>query len=96
MAVEREAPIKNARLGLRASEQQRALLQAASRAESTTVSDFVLKHATRAAEDVLADRRIFMLSTERWEAFTDALDRPTRELPQLRTLLEAPSVLEEE
>jgi uncharacterized protein (DUF1778 family) len=86
---------KTARLQLRASEQQRSLLAAASKAEGTTVTDFVLRHATRAAENVLADRRLFLLSDERWEAFNALLDRPEQDLPQLQKLLKDPTVLDD-
>lgn len=85
---------KSERLGLRVSEQQRSLLVAASQAEGTTVSDFVLRHATRAAEDVLADRRVFMLSPEAWERFSAALARPARNVPGLADLLSTPTVLD--
>jgi uncharacterized protein (DUF1778 family) len=67
---------------------------AASRAEGTTVSEFVLKYATRAAEGVLADRRAFLLSEPQWAAFRDALDRPPRDLSKLRKLLQAPTVVD--
>jgi uncharacterized protein (DUF1778 family) len=87
---------KNGRLGLRTTERQRALLAAASRAEGSTVSEFVLNHATRAAEDVLADRRAFLLPHPQWDDFVDALDRPARHLPRLRELLESPTVLDRE
>jgi uncharacterized protein (DUF1778 family) len=86
---------KNGRLGLRINERQRSILTAASRAEGTTVSEFVLKYATRAAEDVLADRRAFVLAESQWAAFTEVLDRSPRDLPRLRELLEAPTVLDE-
>lgn len=85
---------KSERLGLRTSDRQRSLLAAASRAEGTTVSEFVLKHATRAAETVLADRRVFMLSDEAWAAFDAALDRPERVVEGLSELVTTPSVLE--
>lgn len=88
--------VKSGRLGIRTSERQSALLTAASRAEGTTVSGFVLKHATRAAEDVLADRRAFVLPVQQWEAFVKALDRPEHDLPRLRGLLEVPTVLDGE
>lgn len=96
MDVPRDQTVaKTGRLGLRVSPWQRALLAEASRVEGTTVSQFVLLHATRAAEDVLADRRVFMLPNDRWDAFVQALDRPERELPRLRELLKAPTVLDE-
>jgi uncharacterized protein (DUF1778 family) len=86
---------KSQRLGLRTSEAQRALLVAASQAEGTTVSDFVLRHATRAAEDVLADRRVFVVSSEVWDRFTAALDRPAADVPGLAELMNTPTVLDE-
>ena len=85
---------KKGRLGLRISEQQRSILVAASQAEGTTVSEFLLKHATRAAERVLADRRAFLLSEPQWAAFTEALDRPPRDLPKLREVLQAPTAFD--
>lgn len=98
MTVEQEdlKPTKSERLSLRASATQRTLLREASQAEGTTVSDFVLRSATRAAEVVLADRRVFGLPDERWDAFVEVLDRPARDLPRLRKLLESPTVLDEE
>jgi uncharacterized protein (DUF1778 family) len=47
-----------------------------------------LKYATRAAEEVLADRRAFVLSEPQWTAFTDALDRPPRGFLHLRSLMD--------
>lgn len=86
---------KTERLGLRTSERQRDLLRAASDAEGTSVSDFVLAHATRAAEQVLADRRQFELTDRGWDQFVARLDEPERDLPRLRQLLEAPSVFDD-
>lgn len=98
MSVEQEdlKATKSERLSLRASATQRTLLREASQVEGTTVSDFVLRSATRAAEDVLADRRVFALSDDRWNAFIEVLDRPAQEFPRLRKLLESPTVLDEE
>jgi uncharacterized protein (DUF1778 family) len=86
---------KSERLGLRASEWQRAILVAASQVEGTTVSDFVLRHATRAAEDVLADRRVFMTSAEVWDRFAAALDRPPADVEGLDELMNGPTILDE-
>ncbi|MGQ0743698.1 MAG: type II toxin-antitoxin system TacA family antitoxin [Acidimicrobiales bacterium] len=90
-----ESGRKSGRLGLRASEWQRSLLISASQAEGMTVSDFVLRHATLAAEEVLADRRTFMLSAEAWARFSDSLDRPSKDVPGLADLMKSPTVLNE-
>lgn len=86
---------KSERLAVRVSREQRALLVDASRAQETTVTEFVLSAATRAAQDVLADRHRFVLDGPEWAAFVAALDRAPRELPRLRSLFSSPSVLDE-
>ncbi len=86
---------KSERLAVRISSEQRSLLSEASRAEEKTITEFVLGAATRAAEDVLADRRRFVLAEPDWAAFLAVLDRSPRDLPRLRRLLATPSVLDE-
>jgi uncharacterized protein (DUF1778 family) len=87
---------KSDRLGLRLSAAQSALLRAASEAEGTTVTDFVLRSAMRAAETSLADRRVFVRDEETWAELTSMLERRPAEVPGLRELLESPSVFDEE
>lgn len=86
---------RSERLGLRATDRQRTLLLAASEAEETTISDFVLRHATIAAEDVLADRRVFSVPADDWERFAAALDRPAKDVPGLRKLMKSPTILDD-
>lgn len=87
---------KSERIALRVSENQRELLYAASRASASTLSDFVLGAATRAAADMLADRQIFVLPADRWDAFVEILDRPARSLPRLAAFLARRSVLNDD
>ena len=87
---------KAERLAVRVSASQKALLDHASRATNSTLSEFVLAAATLAAEDVLADRRRFVLPREDWNAFVGQLDAPPRSLPRLRKLLESSGVLDDE
>ena len=87
--------LKRGRLGVRASDRQRALLTAASELEGTTVSDFVLKHATRAAEEVLADRRLFVISAAAWARFDTMLRRQPRTVRGLRELLTTKTLLDQ-
>ncbi|MEU8182298.1 DUF1778 domain-containing protein [Micromonospora sp. NPDC049044] len=85
---------KAERLHLRIDEQQKALLEAASEAAGDSVSTFVLKAATEAAADVLADRRAFLLDEEAWQVFDEALQGPARDVAGLRELLTGPTVLD--
>ena len=59
------------------------------------MSAFILDAATLAAEHALADRTVFRLSEEQWAAFDELLNRPARDLPKLRELLDTPTILDE-
>ncbi|WP_430785106.1 DUF1778 domain-containing protein [Actinoplanes sp. G11-F43] len=86
---------KAERLHLRVDAGQKALLEAASQAAGASVSTFVLKAATEAAADVLADRRVFVLTEDAWRVFDEALERPEQDVAGLRELLTGPTVLDD-
>ena len=75
-------------INLRASRKQKALIDQAAEALGRSRSDFMLDIACREAESVLLDRRYFALSAEAFREFTAMLDRPTKDNPKLRRLLE--------
>ncbi|UXN66940.1 DUF1778 domain-containing protein (plasmid) [Phyllobacterium sp. A18/5-2] len=80
------------KLDLRLTADAKHTLAAAAQAERRSLSEFVLESALNRAEETLADRRVFQLPPEEWEAFIFALDAPPRDLPRLRELLNEPSV----
>ncbi len=86
---------KAERLHLRVGPEAKALLEAASRAAGDTLSGFVLRAATEAATEILADRRVFVLDENAWQIFDQALSRPATEVPGLSELLSAPTVLDQ-
>lgn len=83
---------RSEKLDLRLSAEAKRMLAAAALAAGRSVSDFVLESALGRAEETLADRRSFQLDTERWAAFSAALDAPTRDLPRLKRLLNEPGI----
>lgn len=86
---------RSEKLDLRLTPAAKRTLFAAAAAAHRSVSDFVLESALTRAEETLADRRLFGLEAERWEAFLAALDAPPRALPRLERLFDTPSLFEE-
>ena len=80
------------KLDLRLTTEAKHTLTAAARTQRRSLSEFVLESALGRAEEALADRRVFQLSPETWNAFVTALDAPPRDLPRLRKLLTEPGV----
>ena len=82
------------RFHLCASERDVSTISRAAASAGISVSTFILESASERAERTLADQRHFVLSDKQWRAFTEALDRPARHLPELEKLLREPSILE--
>ena len=92
MAVARSTPRKADRLELRLERERRQLLDRAAQAVGLSTSAFVLEHATLAAQETLADRNVFVLNAEQWDAFLELLDRPVQPVEGLARFLAGPSV----
>lgn len=84
--------IRTEKLDLRLTPEAKKTLIAAAQAERRSLSEFVLESALGRAEEALADRRVFQLDAEQWEAFIAALDAPPRDMPRLHKLLNEPSL----
>ncbi len=72
-ALERET--KAERLEVRLTEATKSLLTHAAALRHTTVTEFLLSSAVRAAEEVLVSPRVFEIASERgWKTLSDLLD----------------------
>ncbi len=78
---------KQARLAMRLTPDQDALIRDAAAVTGQSLTDFVTMAAVTRAEDTLADRRVFRLDEAAWAEFTAILDRPARRIPELAELL---------
>lgn len=78
---------RNVNINLRASREQRSLIDRAATALGKSRSDFMLEAARQEAESVLLDQRYFALDAETFKTFTDALDAAPADNPRLRRLL---------
>ena len=82
---------RNERIEVRATREERALIDRAVAAAGTNVTAFVLSSVTTAARRVLAERTEFVLSPEAARAWEAINERPARDLPGLRRLMQRPS-----
>lgn len=89
------ATTKPARLAMRLTDEQDALIRHAAAVEGKTITDFAVASALVHAQDVLADRRMFPLDAAAWTEFLAILDRPVQHKPRLSKLLSAPAVFDE-
>lgn len=79
---------RSARLGLRATPEQEAVLRRAAEIAHKSMTDFILDSACEAAEQTLLDQRLFLVSGSQAQDFLDLLDRTARENAGLKDLFE--------
>jgi uncharacterized protein (DUF1778 family) len=89
------ATLKTERIDVRANLPVKQLLQEAARACHKNVSEFLLDAGITAANQTLADRRLFELDEARWQQFQQLLDRPVSTPDsRMKALLTEPWVLD--
>ena len=86
-----ESRRRSRRLELRTTPDERDLIDRAVAASDTDVTEFVVSNAVEAARRVLADRERFDLDAKAAEAWAEINERPARDLPSLRRLMDRPS-----
>ena len=74
-------------INLRTDEARRALIDRAAEALGKDRTEFMLDAATREAQSVLLDRRLFQLDQAAFRRFATALDARPADNPRLRKLL---------
>lgn len=77
---------RSARLGLRATPVQEAVLRRAAEVAHKSLTDFILDSACLAAEQTLLNQRLFMVSGSQYQALMDLLERPEQVNEGLRDL----------
>ena len=77
---------RSARLGLRATPEQEAVLRRAAEVAHKSLTDFILDSACLAAEQTLLDQRLFVVSGSQCQALMELLERPAQPNEGLRDL----------
>ncbi len=85
---------RSEKLDLRLSSADKRILEAAASVSNRSVSQFVWDSALSRANEMLADRRTFLLSQSKWAEFQAALDAPTRYNPRMQGLLTEPGLFD--
>lgn len=87
--IERERPVP---INMRVDTRKRNLIDAAVELLGTDRTSFILDAACKRAEDVIMDRKLFMLSDDAFARFESALEaNPIRSNKCLHELLERPT-----
>ncbi len=85
-AIASSPAARSARLGLRATPEQEAVLRRAAEVAHKSLTDFILDSACLAAEQTLLDQRLFVVSGSQCQVLMELLERPAQPNEGLRDL----------
>ena len=78
-------------INLRASAEQKALIDRAASRLGKSRTEFMLDSAREAAENVLLDQRLFLVDERRYAEFVACLDAPVEPTEALKKVLSTPT-----
>jgi uncharacterized protein (DUF1778 family) len=84
--------LKNERIELRLTEDQKRTIEQAATISGRSVTDFSVPVLVEQASEVIRQDRELHMSAQAWDAFNEILDRPARAVPELAELLRRQSV----
>ena len=82
---------KDSSINIRVLASQRALIDRAAALKHMSRSDFMLQTACREAEEVLLDRRLFLVDNTAYQTFLHLLESPVEANLALKALLDSKS-----
>jgi uncharacterized protein (DUF1778 family) len=91
MTVSTPEIAKRNTLNLRIKPEERGLIDRAAQLLGKNRTDFMLEAARRAAEDVLLDQTMMVVSQEAYQEFLVRLDAPPQPNERLRKTLQTPT-----
>ncbi len=91
---EMETASKTGRWSMRVTPAQDAIVRQVVASSGLSLNDYVVSSAIAAAANDLADRKVFAVEADQWDALQALLDEPPVVNGKLQALLSKPSVLE--
>lgn len=86
---------RETRISMRVDRQRKAVIARAAKIQHTTISDFVLENAYRAASEVVGDETSITMTKEQFERLCQVLDNPPKEnVAKMRRLLKTKTVFD--
>lgn len=88
------ATAKSDKVQIRLHAPEKSLIARAAELRHTSLSQFMVEHACRAAVEVLAEHAYFTLAPDAWDRFCAALDEKPKAVPALAKLLKEPGIFD--
>ena len=86
---------KKERIDLRVIPSTKNLLVYVAESMNMSLSSFILECAYSKAQEIISSKTQFILTEKQWQDFNKLLDKPPRNIPQLKKLFQEKSIFNE-
>lgn len=80
--------VRDKQINIRATDEERAVIDYAANLVNKNRTDFILERAVNEARNIILDQRVFMLEDARYQAFIEQLEAPLQNVEGRQRLME--------
>lgn len=81
-------PTRDKQINVRATEEERAVIDYAASLVNKNRTDFIIERAVHEAQNIILDQRVFVLDDARYQAFIEQLEAPVENVEGRKRLME--------
>lgn len=82
-------PIRDKQINVRATDEERAIIDYAASLVNKNRTDFIIERAVLEAQNIILDQRVFILDDSRYQAFIQQLEAPVQNVEGRQRLMDA-------
>lgn len=71
-------PVRDKQINIRATDEERAVIDYAASLVNKNRTDFILERAVNEARNIILDQKVFILDDARYQAFIEQLEAPVQ------------------
>lgn len=79
---------RNKQINVRASKEERAVIDYAASLVNKNRTDFIIEKAVHEAQNIILDQRVFVLDDARYQAFIEQLEAPVQNIEGRQRLMD--------
>lgn len=80
--------VRDKQINIRATDEERAVIDYAANLVNKNRTDFILERAVNEARNIILDQRVFMLEDARYQAFIEQLEAPVQNIEGRQRLMD--------
>ncbi|KGT87127.1 hypothetical protein NG99_24070 [Erwinia typographi] len=88
MQISTRKPTRDKQINVRATDEERAVIDYAASLVNKNRTDFIIEKAVHEAQNIILDQRVFVLDDERYQAFIEQLESPVKNVEGRQRLMD--------